>query len=162
MNKLRSSESWKIVSEGGDEITILQFCFGPEAYKIWKEHYFPAGKEPDVLDDSDPVSNIAPAFAGCAVLPPMAGWIHQAVTNFTIPPLLLTRCSNASKLEQGFQISWRCLREPTQCSSTLCTRTAHSAFFWSSHDTPCSHMQQYGMGIYTFVVHRSAVKFGKT
>ena len=31
--------------------------------------------------------------------------------NFTIPPLRLTRCSNASKLEQGFKPLWHCLRE---------------------------------------------------
>ena len=101
MNKLRSSESWKIVSEGGDEITILQFCFGSEAYKIWKEHYFPAGKEPDVLDDSDPVSNIAPAFAGFAVLPPMAGWIQQAVTNFTIPPFMIAAYKVLERIQTG-------------------------------------------------------------
>jgi hypothetical protein len=82
MKKLRSSESCKIVSEGGGDITILQFGFGSEAYEIWKEHYLPGGKEPDALDDSDPVFNIAPAFAGGALLPPMAavGLIFQAVT----------------------------------------------------------------------------------
>ena len=31
--------------------------------------------------------------------------------NFTIPPLRLTRCSNASKLEQGLKPLWHCLRE---------------------------------------------------
>lgn len=83
MEKLRSSESCNIVSEGGGDITILQFGFGSEAYKIWKEHHLPGGKEPDVLDDSDPIYNIAPAFAGGALLPPMAavGFINQAVTN---------------------------------------------------------------------------------
>ena len=53
-----------------------------EINEIWKEQHLPGGKEPDVLDDSDPVFNIAPAFAGGAVLPPMAavGGIFQAVT----------------------------------------------------------------------------------
>lgn len=82
MEKLRSSKSCKIVSEGGGDITIFQFSFGSKAYEIWKEHHLPGGKEPDVLDDSDPVYNIAPAFAGGAILPPMAAvWgINQAVT----------------------------------------------------------------------------------
>jgi len=82
MKKLCSSESCKIVSEGGGEITILQFGFGSEAYEIWKEQHLPGGKEPDVLDGSDPIYNIAPAFADGAVLPPMAavGGICQAVT----------------------------------------------------------------------------------
>ena len=72
MNKLRSSKSCKIVNEGGGNITIFQFGFGSEAYEIWKEQHLPGGKEPDVLDDSDLVYNIAPAFAEGAVLPPMA------------------------------------------------------------------------------------------
>ena len=82
MKKLRSSESCEIVSEGGGDITILKFGFGSEAYEIWKEHYLPGGKEPDVLDDSDPVFNIAPAFGGGALQPPLAavGGINQAVT----------------------------------------------------------------------------------
>jgi len=83
MKKLRSSKSCKIVSEGGfGEITIFQLRLGSEAYEIWKEHYLPEGKEPDVLDNSDPVYNIAPAFAVDQLLPPMEaiGGIHQAVT----------------------------------------------------------------------------------
>ena len=82
MTKLRSSESCKIVSEGGGDITILQFGFGSEAYELWKEHYLPGGKEPDILDESDPVYNIAPAFAEGAHLLPMTavGFVIQAVT----------------------------------------------------------------------------------
>lgn len=82
IKKLRASKSCKVVSEGGGDITILQLGFGSEAYEIWKEHHLPGGKEPDVLDDSDPVYNIAPAFAEGAILPPMAavGNIYQAVT----------------------------------------------------------------------------------
>lgn len=86
IKKLRSSESCKVVSEGGGDITILQFGFGSEAYEIWKEHHLPEGKEPDVLDNSDPVYNVAPAFVEGATLPPMAavGGIYQAVTNALI------------------------------------------------------------------------------
>jgi hypothetical protein len=60
----------------------LQFGFGSEAYEFWKEHYLPGGKEPDILDNSDPVYNIAPAFTEGVHLPPMAafGFIFQAVT----------------------------------------------------------------------------------
>lgn len=81
INKLRSSESCKIVSEGGGDITILQFSFGSEAFELWKEHYLPGGKEQDILDNSDPIYNIAPAFAEGASLPPLTsvGWILQAV-----------------------------------------------------------------------------------
>ena len=82
MKKLRSSESCEIVSEGGGDITILKFDFGSEAYELWKEHYLPGGEDPDVLDDSDPVFNIAPAFGGGALQPPLAavGGINQEVT----------------------------------------------------------------------------------
>jgi hypothetical protein len=81
MQKLCSSESCKIVSQGGGDITILQFGLGSEAFKLWKEHYLPGGNEPDILDDSDPVYNIAPAFARGAIIPPLAavGFIIQDV-----------------------------------------------------------------------------------
>jgi hypothetical protein len=69
------------VSQGGGDITILQFGLGSEAFKLWKEHYLPGGNEPDILDDSDPVYNIAPAFARGAIIPPLAavGFIIQDV-----------------------------------------------------------------------------------
>jgi hypothetical protein len=48
--KLRSRESYENVSEGGGDITIVKFGFGSEAYEIWKEHYLPGGKVPDVVE----------------------------------------------------------------------------------------------------------------
>ena len=100
MKKPCSSESCKIVNEGGGNITIFQFDFGSEAYEIWKEQHLPGGKEPDVLDDSDPVYNIAPAFAEGAVLPPMAavGDIFQAVTKalVTYAPLRKVNFANGT------------------------------------------------------------------
>jgi hypothetical protein len=82
MDKLRSSESCEIVSEGGGDITTFKFGYESEAFNLWKENYLPKNNEKDVLDNSDPVYNIAPAFAVGAQLPPMAavGLICQAVT----------------------------------------------------------------------------------
>ena len=99
IKKLCSSESCKIVSEGGGDITILQFGFGSEAYEIWKNHHLPGGKEPDVLDDSDPVYNIAPAFAEGAIMPPMTavGNIHQAVTKALVTYAPLRKKSFANE-----------------------------------------------------------------
>jgi hypothetical protein len=80
MAKLRSSESCEIVSEGGGDITIFKFGYESEAFNLWKEHYLPKNKEKDVLDNSDPVFIITPAFGGANV-PPLAavGPILQAV-----------------------------------------------------------------------------------
>lgn len=87
MTKLRSAPGCTSHYFGKGEISCLEIEYDSAAFKMWKDHYLPEGKEPCQLDESDPVYTPYPPVvtsAGLAVPLHAIGPIFQEVLNALI------------------------------------------------------------------------------
>ena len=69
MKELISTKGCTIVQRGRGELTILKVDYKSPAFKAYSDFYLPGGREPDQLDESDPVYVVVPILAGENVAP---------------------------------------------------------------------------------------------
>lgn len=87
MVKLKSAPGSTYHDFGKGEIACFEIEYDSDAFKLWKDHYLPGGKEPFELDESDPIYTPYPPVmtsVGLVVPLPAIGPIFQEVLNALI------------------------------------------------------------------------------
>jgi hypothetical protein len=85
MVELKSAPGCTYRDFGRGETVGFEIEYGSAAFKLWKGHYLPRGKEPSQLDESDPIYLPYPAMAvplGVAVPLLAAGPVYQVIIPF--------------------------------------------------------------------------------